>query len=94
MHKMDLVALLHEHVVKVTFTKVDGTRRVMNCTLRGDLIPPVKESSVQGGETNDVNKPRAENVIAAWDTEANGWRSFRLDSVKEVMLFLEEGIVL
>ena len=27
-----------------------------------------------------------ENVLAVWDIDSEGWRSFRIDSVKEVIL--------
>jgi hypothetical protein len=30
---------LREGVAEVTFTKVDGTERIMKCTLKSDLIP-------------------------------------------------------
>ena len=62
----------------VTFTKKDGTERVMKCTLRPDLLPV--QEIVEGKE------PRKQNdaTLAVFDVEANGWRSFTIRSVKRV----------
>lgn len=73
---------LKENVCIVTFTKKDGTDRTMKCTLKSDLLPAIVEQS----ETE--KKERAENtsVLAVFDLEADGWRSFRLDSVKTLTI--------
>ena len=57
----------------VTFTKVDGTKRVMNCTLMEGYVP-VMESISERKENKDV--------IVAYDLDKGAWRSFRVDSVK------------
>lgn len=69
---------LREHVIEVHFQKVNGEERVMRCTLRRDLLPPQKEEDVK-----EEKKFHSENtdVIAAWDVQKGGWRSFRVDSV-------------
>jgi len=71
---------LHEGVVSVVFTKKDGTERTMKATLSEDYIPLFDTTGVT------VTKTKAPNpdVLAVWDLEANGWRSFRFDSVKQV----------
>jgi hypothetical protein len=74
----ELLEDLHEGIVKVTFTKKDGTERVMNCTLVPSYLPEAYRTDVRDDEDKKVN----ENVLAVWDTDADGWRSFRLDSVK------------
>ena len=68
---------LHHQTIQVTFTKKDGTERVMKCTLREDILPKVeiKESSTR--KTNDAN-------LAVFDVEATGWRSFTVRTVKRV----------
>jgi hypothetical protein len=78
-----LMADLRESVIEVTFTKVNGEKRIMRCTLDQKQIP----------QTVDYNHlkeqhARKENldVIAAWDVQANGWRSFRVDSVQYVQV--------
>lgn len=69
--------------VKVTFTKKDGTERVMECTTAPSLVPqePVVESVTPKREKK-VN----EDVCPVYDMDSKGWRSFRWDSIKQVTL--------
>lgn len=62
--------------VKVVFTKRDGTRRTMNCTLRSDIAIPHEK-------TTEKVKKLNEDVCAVWDIDKGAWRSFRYDSVIE-----------
>ena len=62
--------------IEVTFTKVDGTQRVMNCTLKEDLLPERKAT----GSTRAVNH----EVISVWDLDQNAWKSFRVSNVTQV----------
>jgi len=70
--------MLHIGPATVTFTKADGTDRVMNCTLEESKLPKVviKEGS----------KPRKESTTSmrVFDLEKNEWRSFTLKKVKQV----------
>jgi len=70
---------LRQHILSVTFTKQNGEERVMRCTLWQKYLPE-KYLQEQEGE----RKFHKENidVIRCWDINANGWRSFRIDSVK------------
>lgn len=67
--------------VTVTFTKKDGSERVMECTTDSKLVPqePVVESVTPKREkkTND-------DVCPVYDLEAKAWRSFRWDSIKGI----------
>jgi hypothetical protein len=83
MNKYELKEVLQNSVATVIFTKVDGTERVMNCTLLPEYIPQVVAEKQQ---LLTESLPRVENpnTIAVWDLEANAWRSFRLDSIKTV----------
>jgi hypothetical protein len=75
---------LRNYVIEVHFDKVNGEHRVMRCTLRADLLPP--------SYNNDINEQKQEQefhqqnpeVIAAWDVQKGGWRSFRVDNVKYI----------
>jgi len=69
---------LREGTCRVTFTKQDGTERVMKCTLVESQVPAEMTPKSDGNVTN-VN----ESVIKAFDLEKEAWRSFRVDSVKE-----------
>lgn len=75
MDRYELKETLSNGIITVAFDKRDGSRREMRCTLKPDLLPP---QLLQENET-----PRKENldVLSVWDIEANGWRSFRLDSI-------------
>jgi hypothetical protein len=77
---------LHLGPVTVTFTKKDGTERVMKCTTDPTLImfkdPSIVES--KGPSTRKVN----EDVMPVYDLESSAWKSFRWDSIKQVSIKL------
>lgn len=79
--KETIAGWLRDKVHDVTFTKKDGTVRVMTCTLDPALIPQITESD----EMRAV-APRRSDVISVWSVKDNGWRSFRLDSIIKVQL--------
>lgn len=71
-----LYMTLHEGDVKITFKKKDGTSRTMTCTLREDALP--KQTDL---EEQIQKKKKNTDVLAVWDLEKQGWRSFRYDSI-------------
>lgn len=77
-----IVSDLRKNVLEVTFTKVNGDQRVMRCTLDPRYMPPKMESE----NVQEANKYNRENpdVIAVWDIQNNGWRSFRVDSISYI----------
>lgn len=77
-NKSNVVHMLHNNVVTVTFTKLNGDERVMKCTLLPEYLPA---SVIIDGRTI-VNEDEGRNNVAVWDIDAAGWRSFRVDSVK------------
>lgn len=64
--------------VSVTFTKKDGTERVLNCTLAESRIPADKAPK-EGAAAK-----KSDEAQAVFDTDIGEWRSFRWDSVKEI----------
>lgn len=64
----------------VIFTKKDGTERVMLCTTSPDIVPPVEIKEGVEKKEKKIN----EEVMPVYDIEANAWKSFRWDSVKQV----------
>lgn len=78
--KYELQEKLYNGVVTVTFTKKDGTIREMNCTLNPEYLPETPVLLREEGYGRKVS----EEVLAVWDTDVGGWRSFRLDSVSSV----------
>ena len=77
--KDTILAALHQGVTTVSFTKANGDRRDMQCTLNESLLPP----RVETVETADVKPVRVENpnVQAVWDIEKQAWRSFKWATV-------------
>jgi hypothetical protein len=67
----------------VTFTKSDGTERVMKCTLVPDQLPKV--------EIKEDAKPRKESTTSmrVFDLEKKEWRSFTIKKVKQVNFTIE-----
>ena len=71
-----LVEGLKRNMMKVVFTKANGEERTMLCTLHESILP---EQPISG-----IKKKENKDVLSVWDIDANGWRSFRMDSIKEV----------
>lgn len=77
---------LRQHVVEVTFNKVDGSSRVMRCTLAPRHLPTTYNENVEEQNQEKEFHQKNENVIAAWDVQKGGWRSFRVDSVEYLQI--------
>jgi hypothetical protein len=72
--------MLQSHVCEVTFTKVDGSKRVMPCTLKPGSFPVV--------ESTTPAKPRGkrDDNISVWCTDQQSWRSFKLMNVTQIKI--------
>ena len=82
----EYVKMLKESICVVDFTKVNGDFRKMTCTLE----PNILEENLQVVDYyNKTGKKPNDNVIAAWDINAKGWRSFRVDSIID---FVKGGV--
>lgn len=75
----DVVNRLQADVVTVVFEKLDGTMRTMRCTLLPSYLP--EQHRIVAAPLLTETSPE---VVAVWDVEASGWRSFRLDSVRSI----------
>lgn len=80
--KTELLNLLTENVLEVTFNKLDGDERVMQCTLIANMLPPATKTDALS-QTKIRNLE--EKTVVVWDINANGWRSFRYDRLKKVI---------
>jgi hypothetical protein len=78
MNKEDIKGKLRNGVTTVVFTKKDGSERTMKCTLNESFIP--QEQRPKEGSTHKVN----DSVLAVFDIEKQGWRSFTITDVKSV----------
>jgi len=80
--KNDLKQLLSKKILRVKFKKKDQTEREMKCTLRADIIPVYEKKTDKVKKTN-------ENVLAVWDLDKDGFRSFKLDSLIDYQVMME-----
>lgn len=72
-----MMEMLQTSQCRVIFTKLNGEERDMVCTLREDIIPSATKDPITQKKVRDLN----EEVLAVWDTKAEGWRSFRVANV-------------
>jgi len=81
MNKNDILELAQRGIIRVVFTKTDGSERIMKCTLHPDLLP-VDDRYDQ----SIVEKTRKENpnILAVWDVEKHEFRSFRINSIVSI----------
>jgi hypothetical protein len=71
----------------IVFTKTNGEKREMVCTLRSDLIPSLTEDSDTMEITEQKRKKKQNpDVLSVWDLHKGEWRSFRYDSVTYITL--------
>ena len=73
-----LLDMLKSHTITVTFTKKDGTERVMDCTLNPTIVPQKVTL------TENKERKKSEANIPVYDVQAKGWRSFVIKSVKNI----------
>lgn len=82
------LGVLHDDKITdlcITFTKKDGTERAMRCTLVEGRIPEDKKPTSISSNTVGASTGSA---VRVFDTEKAEWRSFRWDSVIEVVFTL------
>lgn len=74
----EISRMLHSHNCEVTFTKVDGTVRVMPCTLQVSALPERDASKLT------ESKKHNPNTLSVWCLDKKEWRSFRVANVLNV----------
>ena len=80
--RKDLQNILSQNVLVVDFTKLNGDKRVMTCTLREDMKPPAtKDDTMSQKKVREINR---EELVSVWDVNAKGWRSFRYNRINSV----------
>ena len=82
-----LKGMLASSEATITFTKLDGTERVMKCTLEPGKLPVV--------ELKEGAKPRKETTstkaLRVFDLEKNEWRAFTIKNIKRIEFSLGES---
>lgn len=76
-----LIGLLAERPVELKFEKKDGSIRDMTATLKEDMVIAYEKKT-------DKEKVVNEEVLPVFDVAKQEWRSFRLDSLKEIKFSL------
>ena len=77
----ELKTLLEQNVLVVDFTKLNGDKRVMTCTLREDMKPrATKDDTISQKKVREIS----DKVVGVWDVNAKGWRSFRYERINSV----------
>jgi len=76
----EMLELLRIRKCRVLFTKVNGEERDMTCTLKMAEVPEQHRP-----KTFSFNEEaeKTSDVIRVFDVNADGWRSFKVDSVKQ-----------
>jgi len=80
----EMVTSLKEGTCRVKFTKVNGDKRDMQCTLNDETIKQyskIVDDLSDRMNAGDTKKKVNLNVIPVFDILAQDWRSFRVDSV-------------
>lgn len=72
-----VIKALKSQIIQISFEKVDGSVRDMQCTLMESKIPDEKKPK----STNSKSNP---SVLPVFDVEKEAWRSFRWDSIKKI----------
>lgn len=79
--KKKLRKWLGEHLaygpVTVVFEKKDGTLREMRCTLKD--VPQYERKT-----ESETTRKKNDEVMSVYDMDKTEWRSFRIDSIKEI----------
>tara|TARA_B110000091_G_scaffold203944_1_gene237956 strand:- start:10908 stop:11189 length:282 start_codon:yes stop_codon:yes gene_type:complete len=83
--RSEMMQTLQNGISEVTFNKINGDVRVMTCTL-DDTIIPADLLPKTSAMLDAVEVPQT--IIKVYDVKAEGWRSFRVESVTN---FAEEA---
>jgi len=74
----ELSSLLHSHICEVTFTKINGEKRVMPCTLKEGVAPVIVRK--EGSEP----KKQSSDIMSVYCMDKKEWRSFRVANVTQI----------
>ena len=66
--KESIAEQLRQGIMDIQFVKKDGSLREMRCTLNEKYLPVTTKT--------DSTKKENPDVLAVWDIDSNGWRSF------------------
>ena len=81
--RQELLDLLGNKIVDVTFNKLSGDERTMKCTLIPSMLPAAQRED-KLSQTKIRNLEDKVFVVWAIDIEPSAWRSFRYDRITKV----------
>jgi hypothetical protein len=81
--KEELLKLLTDEIVDITFDKLTGEERTMRCTLMPEILPLAQRED-KLSQTKIRNLEDKVFVVWALDINPCAWRSFRYDRIKKV----------
>lgn len=70
--------LCNGNPITITFTKKDGTPRIMRCTRNQSLI------SVENQPSSESTRKASTTSVAAFDLDKNEWRSFLPENITHI----------
>lgn len=74
----ELKSMLRNNIVELTFDKINGDRRIMECTLLPKYLPDKINKTI---DSDLLTATENNHYLAVWDLKSEGWRSFRFDRV-------------
>jgi len=81
--------LLKQGVVEFTFEKKDGSIRDAMATLHDSHLP-LKDQDEEAQAKAAAKRANNPGLVTFWDIEADGWRSFQLDTLLSGPTLVEE----
>ena len=78
-NRSTLLEMLHSRTVEIKFHKENGDLRILQGTLKPELLPLDVEEEV----LDTWSVPNLD-IVTVWDLKARDWRSIRLDRILDV----------
>lgn len=73
----ELRELLRTETATIVFTKVNGEKREMHCTLNSMFLPVLELNP-------NIKYAPSQFTITVWDLEQNQWRSIKFESIESI----------
>lgn len=80
---MNILADLRANICDVTFTKANGSERVMRCTLKPEFLPAADYSA-----SLDTSDSRGD-LVTVWSIDDDAWRSFKPSKLTDIKFIKE-----
>lgn len=79
--------ILSNHVAIIKYKKLGSDDiHEMLCTLKPEYLPQKNVVNEQQTEKDSLTRKENPNILAVWALERNDWRSFRINSVEDIIV--------